>query len=128
MLSSRRVPASTVVAAVLTVAVALLGIRLFLTGSVPSCAEAGAACCCDSGSPDAPEGSQSGGCGCSVSPAIPVPVAVLASVDGVPSPVLLAVGADVRSGTVRVAVAAEARAVPRARSAPTQALLETFRN
>lgn len=128
VLSSRRVPASTLVAVVLTVAVSLLGVRLFLRGSVPSCAEAGAACCCSAGSPDAPEGSRSGGCGCSVSPATPIPVAVLASVDGVPSPVLLAGGAGVGPGTARVAVAAEAQAVPRARSAPTQALLETFRN
>ncbi|HYN41768.1 MAG TPA: hypothetical protein VE129_08330 [Thermoanaerobaculia bacterium] len=127
-MSSRRVPASTVVAVVLTVAVSLLGVRLFLTGSVNSCAEAGAACCCKVGSPDAPEGSESGGCGCSVSPATPVPAAVLASVDGVPSPVLLAETAVARSGAVRGAVPAEARTVPRARSAPTQALLETFRN
>jgi len=93
-----------------------------------ACAKAGAACCCCGGASDAHEGSEKGGCGCSISPATPVPVAVLASVDGVPPPVLLAVAADDRNVEARVAVCAEARTVPRARSAPTQALLETFRN
>ncbi|MBK9087900.1 MAG: hypothetical protein IPL90_02135 [Holophagales bacterium] len=126
-MSFRRVPASTLVAVILTVAVSLLGVRLFLPGSATSCAEAGAACCCNGGSPDAPEERDDAGCGCSVSPATPVPVAVLAPVDGVPPPVLLAEAADARSGEVRVADV-EVRTVPRARSAPTLALLETFRN
>jgi hypothetical protein len=118
----------TVVATVLTLVVSLLGVRLFLPASMNSCAEAGAACCCNADSPNAAEGSESGGCGCAVSPATPAPVAILATVDGVPSPVLLADTADARSTSVRAAVAVEVRAVPRARSAPTQAFLEIFRN
>lgn len=126
-LSFRRVPASTLVAVILTVAVSLLGVRLFLPGSATSCAETGASCCCNGGSPDAAEGREDAGCGCSVSPATPVPVAVLASVDGVSPPLLLAEEADARFREVRFADV-EVGTVPRARSAPTLALLETYRN
>jgi hypothetical protein len=73
-------------------------------------------------------GEEEGGCGCSVSPAAPVPVAVLASVDGVAPPALLAEAAVVRAVDGRGVLPAVTRAAPRARSAPTQALLETFRN
>lgn len=127
-MSLRRNPASTLASVVLTVAVSVLGFRLFLPGASASCADAGAACCCNGGASDAPEGSEAGGCGCSLSPATPVPVAVIAPIDGVPSPMLVARAAEDRTGEIRVASAAGARPVPRARSAPTQALLETFRN
>lgn len=115
-------------AVILTVAVSLLGVRLFLPGSATSCAEAGGACCCAGSSAGATDGQEGGGCGCSVSPAAPVPVAVLASADGFAPPALLAEGAETRAVDGRGVLPAFPRAVPRARSAPTQALLETFRN
>jgi len=127
-LSFRRLPARSVAAVVLTVAVSLLGVGLFLPGSATSCAEADAACCCAGSPADAPEGQEEGGCGCSVSPAAPVPVAVLASVDGVAPPALLAEAAAARAIDGRGVLPAVGRTAPRARSAPTQALLETFRN
>ncbi len=124
-MSVRRTSASTVVAVLLAVAVSLLGVRLFLPGSAAACASAGAACCCATEGPQAPA---SGGCGCSVSPATPVPAAVLASVDPVAPPALVAESADVRVVEAGPSTVARTRTVPRARSAPTQALLETFRN
>ena len=127
-LSSRRVPASTFAAIVLTVAVSLLGVRLFLAGPPAACADSGAACCCAGSSADARGDQEESGCGCTVSPVAPVPVAVLASVDGVAPPVLLAEAAEARAVDGRGVLPAVTRAAPRARSAPTQALLETFRN
>lgn len=124
-MSVRRTPASTVVAVLLAVAVSLLGVRLFLPGSAAACASAGEACCCASEGPQAPA---SDGCGCSVSPATPVPAAVLASVDPVAPPAIVAESADARLVEAGPSTVARTRPVPRARSAPTQALLETFRN
>ena len=126
-MSLRRNPVSTVAAVLLTVAVSLLGVRLFLPGTVTACAPAGSACCCESGAQDSPGAPEPGGCGCTVAPATPVPVAVLAPVEGVPAPLLLAVASDAAQAPLRVASSAGAHPTPRARSAPTQALLETFR-
>ncbi|MBK6404826.1 MAG: hypothetical protein IPF66_07215 [Holophagales bacterium] len=109
-------------------AVSLLGVRLFLAGSPAACADSGAACCCAGSSADAREGQEESGCGCTVSPAVPVPVAVLASAGGVTPPVLLAEAAEARAVEGPRAVPAVTRTLPAARSAPTQALLETFRN
>ena len=127
-MSLRRNPVSTVAAVLLTVAVSLLGVRLFLPGTVTACAPAGSACCCESGASDSPGASEQGGCGCTVSPATPVPVAALVAVEGVPAPALLALASDAAEAPVRVAPPTGAHPAPRARSAPTQALLETFRN
>jgi hypothetical protein len=128
-LSSRRVPASSFAAVVLTVAVSLLGVGLFLAGSPAACADSGAACCCAGSSADTHGGQEEGGgCGCTVSPAAPVPVAILASVGGIAPPVLLAEVAEVRAVEGQRAVPAVTRTLAAARSAPTQALLETFRN
>ncbi len=126
-MSLRRNPVSTVAAVLLTVTVSLLGVRLFLPGTVTACAPAGTACCCESGAPDSPGTPEQGGCGCTVSPATPVPVAVLAVVESVPAPLLLAVASDAAEAPLRVALSAGADPTPRARSAPTQALLENFR-
>ena len=127
MMSLRRTPVSAVAAVLLTVAVSLLGVRLFLPGAVTACAPAGSACCCESGVPESQGTLEPDGCGCTVSPATPVPVAVLAPVEGVPAPALLAVASDAAEAPVPVAPSTGPRPVPRARSAPTQALLETFR-
>ena len=126
-MSSRRNPVPAVAAVLLTVAVSLLGVRLFLPGAVTACAPAGSACCCESGVPDSQGTPEPEGCGCTVSPATPVPVAVLAPVEGVPAPLLFAVESDAAQAQVRVAPSTRAHPTPRARSAPTQALLETFR-
>lgn len=126
-MSLRRNPVSTVAAVLLTVAVSLLGVRLFLPGTVTACAPAGSACCCESGAQDSPGTPEQGSCGCTVSPATPVPVAVLAVVEGVPAPVLLTVASDAAQAPVWVAPFTRAYPTPRARSAPIQALLETFR-
>ena len=99
----------------------VLGVRLFLPASAPAC---GSACCCGTGGPEEPPPP----CGCSISPAAPVPAAVLASVDPLtpPAPAVEVVGSVVAEAGE--ATVARTLAVPRARSAPTQALLETFRN
>jgi hypothetical protein len=128
LMSSRRNPVSAVVAVILTAAVSLLGVRLFLPGTVTACAPAGSACCCESGASDSQGTPEPGGCGCTVSPATPVPVAALVAVEGVPTPALLALASDAAEAPVRVAPPTGAHPTPRARSAPTQALLETFRN
>lgn len=127
-MSLRRTPASTVVAALLTVAVSLLGVRLFLPGAAKGCGTGGSSCCCGTGAPVAPEAPAAGDCGCSVSPATPVPAAILASIDPVASPALVGGAADARVFEAGPSTVVRMRTVPRARSAPTQALLETFRN
>ncbi|MFN7989399.1 MAG: hypothetical protein U0529_18125 [Thermoanaerobaculia bacterium] len=120
-MSASRTPAPAVVAVLLAAAVSSLGLRLFLPVSAPACRSA---CCCGADHPEAPAAP----CGCSVSPAVPVPAAVLASVDTLGSPALAA--EQTGSVVVEAGVATVARTPtpPRARSAPTQALLETFRN
>ena len=125
-MSARRVPASTVVSVFLTVAVSLLGFRLFLPGAAMACAPAEADCCCATEAPDGPA-PDSGGCDCSVSPATPVPAAVLATVDGVTPPAPVAETMDAAEGESRPETERGTFPTPRARSAPTQALLETFR-
>ena len=128
LMSARRNPVSSVVAVILTAAVSLLGVRLFIAGTVTACAPAGSACCCESGASDSQGTPGPGGCGCTVSPATPVPVAALVAVEGVPAPALLAEASDAAEAPVRVAPSSGAHPIPRARSAPIQALLETFRN
>lgn len=127
-MSLRRAPAPTVVAALLAAAVSLLGMRLFLPGVATACGTVGAACCCGTEAPAAPETPAAGGCGCSLSPAAPVPAAVLAVVDPVAPPALVAEPAGAGVFEAGPTTVARTRTVPRARSAPTQALLETFRN
>ena len=120
-MGSRRPPAASAVAVFLTVAVSLLGVQLFLAGAAGACGPVESSCCCG------PESPADDGCGCSVAPATPVPAAVLASVDEVPAPGPAA--AERRVGGELPAARARwtSRPAPRARSAPIQALLETFR-
>ncbi len=127
-MSIGRAPGRSVAAFLVAVAVSLLGFRLFLPGTTSACASSGARCCCGPEAPDGDPAPASKGCGCSISPAAPIPAATLASADALPSPALAAETPDF--------VAAEGPALrlfpagpsPRARSAPTQALLLTFRN
>jgi hypothetical protein len=118
--SGSRTPAPAVVAVVLAVAVSLLGV-LLLPGPPAAC---GSACCCGSEGAEVPA---SAPCPCSVSPSAPVPTAVLASVDPVAPPALAGVVAEGVVVETGAGTAARTPTVPRARSAPTQALLETFR-
>lgn len=121
-MGSRRPRAASAVAVFMAVAVSLLGVHLFLAGAAGACGSVESSCCCG------PESPADDGCGCTVSPAAPVPAAVLASVEGVPAPDL-AVG-EGETGAMRPVSRTRWAAwpAPRARSAPTQALLETFRN
>lgn len=124
----RRPPVATATAALLAIAVSLLGARLFVPGAALDCGPDGGSCCCpeEAAEPGAVGGED--GCGCSVSPATPLPAAVLAPMDGVALPALAAAAARSVDPAVPVVATREALPAPRARSAPTQALLETFRN
>lgn len=127
-MSPRRAPASGFAAILVAVAVSLLGVRLFLPGSASACAPPGPQCCCDPGAPDGAGPASPDGCGCSISPATPIPAAVVASAEALPSPAVSAEAPEVcPAGGPACARRAEGPA-PRARSAPTQALLTTFRN
>ena len=112
---------------VLALAVSLVGMRLFLPGTAATCAPPGDGCCCTEVPPS--DGAPADdGCGCSVSRAAPLPAAVLAAPETVPSPGLAAIVPDA-GGAAMPHVASAARVpVPVARNGPTQALLETFRN
>ncbi len=121
-MGSHRSRAASAVAVFLTVAVSLLGVRLFVGGTAGACGPVESSCCCG---PESPAGD---GCGCTVSPATPVPAAVLASVDGVPAPDLVAGAATTGGSPFASRTRWASWPAPRARSAPTQALLETFRN
>jgi hypothetical protein len=125
-MSSRRAPASGFAALLVAVAVSLLGVRLFLPGSASACAPPGPQCCCDPGGPDGP--GTADGCGCSISPATPIPAAVVASAEALPVPAVSgeAPGALPARGPVRAHWADGPAS--RARAGPTQALLTTFRN
>ena len=127
-MSRRRTPAATVATLLVAVAVSLLGVRLFLPGAALGCAAAETSCCCagDPAEPAAPAGDD--GCGCSVSPATPVPSAVLALVEGVAPPALAAEAESPFEAAAPRVASREPGPAPRARAAPTQALLETFRN
>lgn len=127
-MSPRRAPAIGFAALLVAVAVSLLGFRLFLPGAASACAPAGAACCCDSEAPEAGESPASGGCGCSVSPAAPVPSATLASAETLPLPAVSAEAPEVLPAVGPARAPHAGGPAPRARSAPTQALLTTFRN
>ncbi|MCL4808902.1 MAG: hypothetical protein KJ062_14130 [Thermoanaerobaculia bacterium] len=121
-MGARRPPAAYAVAVFLAVAVSLLGVQLFLAGAAAACGPTDSSCCC---SPESPAGD---GCGCTVSQATPAPAAVLAAAEGVPAPALVAAGAKVGGEFPVVRARSASCPTPRARSAPTQALLETFRN
>lgn len=125
---SRRTPAARAAAVLVTVAVALLGVRLFLPGTAVACATEGRGCCCPEKAPEPAAPVEESGCDCSISPAAPVPAAVLVPADGAPPPVVTAGEADVPAPAAPAVATTEALPVARARSAPTQALLETFRN
>lgn len=127
-MSSSRAPGRTVAALLVAVAVSLLGFRLFLPGTASACASSGARCCCDPGAPHGDPSPAPKGCGCSISPAAPIPAATLASADALPLPAVVAEALEpVPAASCFRAPALEGPAA-RARSAPTQALLHTFRN
>lgn len=125
---TRPTPAASAVALLVMVAVSLLGVRLFLPGTASACAAETASCCCPGDAPEREAASGEGGCDCSISPATPVPAAVLAPTDGFVPPVLVAEVADAAVAAAPDVATREALPAPRARSAPTQELLETFRN
>jgi len=124
----RRTPAASAAAVLVTVAVALLGVRLFLPGAAVACATEGRACCCPEQAPEPGAPADGTGCDCSISPAAPVPAAVLVPVDGAAPPVVVAGEASGPASAAPEVATPEALPVARARSAPTQSLLETFRN
>lgn len=127
-MSPRRAPATGFAALLVAVAVSLLGVRLFLPGSASACAPPGPQCCCDPGVPDGAEPDPADGCGCSISPATPIPAAVVASAEALPLPALAGASPEALPAGGRVCARREEGPAPRARSAPTQALLTTFRN
>ncbi len=112
---------------VLALAVSLLGVRLFLPVTAAACAPTGGGCCCAEVPP--PDGAPTDdGCGCSVSRAVPLPAAVLATPETVSSPGLVAVVPDAVGVSVPRLGSAARIPAPVARNGPIQALLETFRN
>lgn len=127
-MSSSRAPGRTVAALLSAVAVSLLGFRLFLPGTASACASSGARCCCDPGAPHDEPAPAPKGCGCSVSPAAPLPAATLASADALPHPALVAEAPEPVAASGASCAPLTEGPTPRARSAPTQALLRTFRN
>lgn len=127
-MSPRRAPGSTVAALLVAVAMSLLGFRLYLPGSAVECAAAGGACCCDTGDPAGAETARPEGCGCSISPATPIPVATLAAADTIPAPALAGEASDASSAVAAATAPSGEGPAPRACSSPTQALLKTFRN
>ncbi|MHB8798782.1 MAG: hypothetical protein ACYDBY_10005 [Thermoanaerobaculia bacterium] len=114
--------------ALLVAALTLLGVQLFLPGAAVACGPVAAGCCCagEASAPTVPAPAE--GCDCSISQPAPVPAADVAPITAFAPPILPAETA----GDLRAAEPATAsrRSAPpsRARSAPTQALLETFRN
>lgn len=127
-MSPRRAPATGFAALLVAVAVSLLGVRLFLPGSAAACAPPGPQCCCEPGAPDGAEPDAPNGCGCSISPAAPIPAAVVASAEALPLPALSGEAPDALPAVGPARAPCVEGPAPRARSAPTQALLTTFRN
>jgi hypothetical protein len=127
-MSSLRALGRTVAALLVAVAVSLLGFRLFLPGIASACAPSGAHCCCgpEAAKDDAAPASK--GCGCSISPATPIPAAAIASADALPLPALAGEAPDALPAGGSAPVLRPEGPAPRARSAPTQALLTIFRN
>lgn len=127
-MSIGRAPGRSVAAFLVAVAVSLLGFRLFLPGTASACASSGARCCCGPSAPDGDPAPPPQGCDCSMSPAAPIPAATLASSDALPLPALVVASPDPATVEAPARVLLSAGPSPRARSAPTQALLLTFRN
>lgn len=114
--------------ALLVAVLTVLGVQLFLPGSAIACGPILADCCCAGAASDPAVPAPADGCGCSISQPTPVPAADVAPTAAFAPPVLPAeAGEELRSAAP--AIASRLSAPPtRARSAPTQALLETFRN
>ena len=126
-MSRRRSLAADVVAILLAVALSLLGVGRCLASPGPACAPSGEGCCCAE-VPPAGGAPADGGCGCSVSRAVPLPAAVLAAPEAVSSPGVVAVEPDAVGAAVPHLASAARVPAPVARNGPIQALLETFRN
>ena len=114
--------------ALVAAALTLLGVQLFLPSAAFACGPVMSDCCCAGEIPDPAVPAPADGCGCSISQPTPVPAADVAPTAAFAPPVLPAeAGEELRSAAP--AIASRLSAPPtRARSAPTQALLETFRN
>lgn len=111
------------VAAVLT----LLGVQLYLPTAVAACGLAETDCCCAAEAAGSAETAPADGCDCSISQPAPAPAADVAPAAAFAPPALSAETVDERR-TEGPATGCRLPAPPsRARSAPTQALLETFR-
>lgn len=123
---SRRMATRAV--ALLVAVLTLLGVQLFLPGAALACGPEVPACCCagEASGPAVPTPAE--GCGCSLSQPTPVPAADVAPATAF-APQVLAAEAEEGLPTAVSAVASRRTAPPsRSRSAPTLALLETFRN
>jgi hypothetical protein len=114
--------------ALLAAVLTLLGVQLFLPGAAIACGPALADCCCAGEVSDPVASASADGCGCSISQPTPVPAADVAPTAAFAPTVLPAEAAeDLRSAGPAVA-SRNSPPPTRSRSAPTQALLETFRN
>ena len=112
--------------ALLVAVLTLLGVQLFLPAAAVACGPAMPDCCCAGEAPASPAPAK--GCDCSISQPVPVPAAEVApSAAFVPSLIPTETADDLRAARPTVA---SGPLVPasRSRAAPTQALLETFRN
>lgn len=126
MTRARRRPATRAVALVAAV-LTLLGVQLFLPAAVAACSPAEAACCCAAVAAGPGETAPADGCDCSISQPAPAPAADVAPAAAFAAPALSVETVDERR-TEGPATGCRLPAPPsRARSAPTQALLETFR-
>ncbi len=114
--------------ALLVAVLTLLGVQLFLPGAAIACGPGMPDCCCASETSGPAVPAPEEGCGCSISQPTPVPAADVAPTAAFAPPVLPAEAAE-EPPSAPPAVASWRSAPPsRSRSAPTQALLETFRN
>lgn len=117
---------STRAVALLAAVLTLLGVQLFLPAAAVACGPAMSDCCCAgeaSGDPASAEG-----CDCSISQPAPAPAAEVASGVAFAPPLIPTETVD-DFWAAKPAIALPPPVPPsRSRAAPTQALLETFRN
>ena len=112
--------------ALLVAVLTLLGVQLFLPATAVACGPEVSDCCCAGETPAGP--SSADGCDCSISQPAPVPAADVAP-SAVSVPQLIPSEAVDDPWAADPAIALRPPVPPaRTRAAPTQALLETFRN